>query len=72
MKAFPVHNDVPEDDDYEGVDLTDYFAAHAGKEAIELLNLYYGNDWMGSNINDAIETLAKTKLDIAYQMKKKR
>ena len=29
MKAFPVQESVPQDDDYEGMDLRDYFAAKA-------------------------------------------
>jgi len=37
MKAFPVHADVPQDDDYEGMDLRDYFA-------IECLQSFIGNE----------------------------
>ena len=35
MKAFPVQESVPQDDDYEGMDLRDYFAAKAMNAVIK-------------------------------------
>ena len=52
----------------DGMSLRDWFAGQAGEEARQLLTAYYGDDWMGSSLDDAINSLTETKLKLADAM----
>ncbi len=51
-----------------GMSLRDWFAGQAGDEANRLLIQYFGDDWMGSCLEDNIKKLVQTKGTIADAM----
>ena len=62
MKAFPVQESVPQDDDYEGMDLRDYFAAKAMQA---LVNKYTPDH---DKYLPSTKPIVETAYDIADQM----
>ncbi len=51
-----------------GMSLRAWLAGQAGMEAYRLLVEWSGQDWMGSSIDDAINTLTEVKLALADAM----
>jgi len=68
--AFPIYQEQMNlgDTAGPGMSLRDWFAGHAGQEALALLARYYGDDWMESGLVDAFDKLAETKMAIADAM----